>query len=75
MKQTLLWLKTNTNVLRHGGIPRAVYLCMVLWWKWAWWSTPGVPVLGRWRQEIQEFKAVLSDMGKMPSSGKVSSEG
>lgn len=24
------------------------------------------PCVGRWRQEIQEFKAILSDMGRLP---------
>jgi hypothetical protein len=25
----------------------------------AWWGTPVLPVLGRWRQEEQEFKVIL----------------
>jgi hypothetical protein len=26
---------------------------------WAWWSTFVIPVLGRWREEEQEFKVSL----------------
>lgn len=26
----------------------------------AWWHSPVIPILGRWRQEAQQFKVVLS---------------
>jgi hypothetical protein len=46
-------LNTSTNFIKNHGH------------SWVWWHTSVIPVLGRWRQEAFEFKAILGYIARL----------